>query len=164
MKRLHSSTVLLLTLILVLGTSLAIRQRREGRLRAALALYKQRAGGALNLALASNPTLDWPAGTPLRHVIQRVSDSAPGRGSFPKGLPVVVDPDGLREAGRTLDSPVGVPPTDAATGKPLPLGRQLESVLAPMGLAAVVKDGAIVITARGQAQESSDSASEEREP
>src|SRR5262249_21106734 len=138
MKRIRPSTVLLLASVLVLGYALAVRQHREARLSAALALYKQRAGGALRLVMGANPTLDWPEGTSVAEAIKRIVDSAPAHHYFPQGLPLLVDPDGLREAGQTLDSPVKVPPKDTATGEPLSIGQQLRIILEPLGLAAQV--------------------------
>ena len=153
MKRPRPATVLLLTLILVLGYSLVVRQRREARLRAALATYKGRAGGFLNRAMAAARVLEWPEGTTLAEAVRRISDRKPASSYFPRGLPILVDPDGLREAGQTLESPLKKPPKDAATGRPLSLARQLQIVLEPLGLAAQVKDGAIVITSRGRVDE-----------
>jgi hypothetical protein len=164
MKRIHPGTVLLLALILVLAYSLVIRQRREARLREALALYKERAGGDLRLVMRSNPPLEWPGGTPLGKAIKRIVDSPPARYRFPQGLPILVDPDGLREAGQTLDSPVQAPPKDAAIGEPLPLRQQLRIILEPLGLAAEIKDGAIVITSRGRTDEPAADIDEEKEP
>jgi hypothetical protein len=59
MRRIRPATVLLLALILVLGYSLVIRQRREARLRAALARYKVQAKGDLYIVMGSNAALDW---------------------------------------------------------------------------------------------------------
>lgn len=152
MKRPRPATVLLLTLILVLGYSLVVRQRREARLRAALAIYKERAGGYLDREMAAARVLEWPEGTTLAEAVRRISDRNPASFYFPRGLPILVDPDGLREAGQTLESPLKAPPKDAATaeGRPLSLARQLQIVLEPLGLAAEVKDGAIVITSRAR--------------
>jgi hypothetical protein len=161
MKRIRPATVLLLASILVLGTTVAIRQRREARLREALALYKGRAQGQLRQVMGSHPSLSWPDGTPLREVIESVAVSPPARSLFPQGIPVLVDPDGLREAGRTLDSPVKAPPPDPPTAKPTSLRRRLAVVLEPLGLAAEVKDGAIVITSRRRVDQSVNAEEEE---
>ena len=72
----------------------------------------------------------------------------------------MVDPDGLREAGRSLTTPMAAPPEDP-NGKPLSLGQNLRMVLEPLGLAAEVRDGAIVITARSRVDERPTSAEEE---
>ena len=47
MKRFRPGTAVLVVLILVLGYFLALGQRREARLRAALAFYEGRANGAI---------------------------------------------------------------------------------------------------------------------
>jgi hypothetical protein len=168
MKRIHSVTVLLLALIVVLGATLVIGQRREARLREALAVYKGRAQDELRSVMGSRLAPDWPDGTPLREVVERVADSPPPksrwRSHFPRGLPILVDLDGLREAGRTLDSPVGAPPPDLPTGWPVSLRGRLEAVLGPLGLAAEVREGAIVITARGRVRMPADASEEEGEP
>jgi hypothetical protein len=156
-------TVLLLALILVLGYSLVIRQRRESRLRAALALYKVRARGDLDVVMSWSAALDWPDGTPLGEAIKRIGESTLGGPRFPRGLPILVDPDGLREAGRTLDSPVKAPP-DAATAGPLSLANELRIILEPLGLVAEVRDGAIVVTSRGRVDRAAAASEEDREP
>jgi hypothetical protein len=160
MKRIRPTTVLLLVLILALGYHLATGQRREARLRAALALYKGRATGDLVEIMGRSVPMDWPEGTPLGAAIEQVKDSAPDSWGFPRGLPIVVDPDGLREAGRSLTSPMAAPPYDPIA-KPLPLRQKLRMILEPLGLAAEVRDGAIVITARNRVDEPSTAAEEE---
>jgi hypothetical protein len=164
MRCIRLATLVLLALIVVLGYSLVLRQNRETRLRAALALYKERAGIDLNLVMGSNPALAWPEGTSLQEVVHRIIESPPARNQFPKGLPILVDADGLREAGKTLDSPVPPPPKDSATGEPLALSHQLWVILEPLGLAAEVRDGAIVITSRGRVFKPVDTADEGPQP
>jgi hypothetical protein len=163
MKRIRPATVLLLTLIVVLGYALAVRQRREGRLRAALFLYKQRAGGPLRRMMSYAPVLDWPEGTTLAEAVRRISEDGSDGFFFSRGLPVLVDADGLREAGQTLESPLKSPPKDPATGNPPALSRQLRILLEPLGLAAEVRDGAIVITSRARMERAS-GADADREP
>jgi hypothetical protein len=147
-------------LILVLGYSLVTRQRREARLRAALALYKGRATGDLVEIMGRSVPMDWPEGTPLGEVVEKIKVGTPAFWGFPKGLPIVVDPDGLREAGQSLSSPMAAPPADPGA-KPLSLRQKLRMILEPLGLAAEVKDGAIVITARGRVDEPSTADEEE---
>jgi hypothetical protein len=160
MKRFRPGTVLLVVLILVLGSSLVTRQRREARLRAALALYKSRATGDLVEIMGRSVPMDWPEGTPLREAIEQIKDGTPASRGFPRGLPIVVDPDGLREAGKSLSSPMAASPDDPGA-KPLSLRRKLRMILEPLGLAAEVKDGAIVITARSRVDEASAADEEE---
>ena len=114
MKRIRPVTVLLLAMILVLGYSLVTRQRREARLRAALALYKGRATGEIaSLISQSIPTIPmaWPEGTPLAEAIggsrrkrgSGVSQRAPHRrrpGRAPGGRAVAELADGGAAAGR----------------------------------------------------------------
>jgi hypothetical protein len=160
MMRVRAATALLLVLILVLGYSLVTRQRREARLRAALALYKGRATGHLVEIMGRSLPMDWPEGTPLGEAVERIKVGTPPSWGFPKGRPIVVDPDGLREAGRSLSSPVAAPPDDPGA-QPLSLRRKLRMILEPLGLAAEAKDGAIVITARGRVDEPSTADEEE---
>src|SRR5262245_24623634 len=165
MRRLRPATLVLLALIVVLGYSLVLRQNRDTRLRAALALYKQRAGGGLRFAMGLHPPLAWPHGTPLGEAVRRIAAGVPGaRETFPNGLPIVVDPEGLHEAGKTLESPVPAPPKDPIMGEPLPLARQLRAILEPLGLAAEIQDGTIVITSRGWVGEPVDVPAVEGEP
>jgi hypothetical protein len=157
MKRIRPATVLLLALILVLGSTLVIRQRREARLREALALYKSRSQVELQRFLRTAPIpFGWPDGTPLSEAIDEIEQVTTGMVGFSKGLPIVVDADGLREAGQSLGSRLGRPPSDdtpASGGAPpiiLPIGENLRIVLEPLGLAAEVKDGVVVITSRSR--------------
>jgi hypothetical protein len=148
MKRIRPGTVLLLALILVLGYSLVIRQRREARLRAVLALYKGRAQRDVQHIMGKYHHLNWPDETPLSEVIEQIKQATNRWLSlFPKGVPIYVDPDGLREAGQSLSSPVAAPPDDSHSQQ-RPLRQELRMILEPLGLACDVKDGAIVITSR----------------
>jgi hypothetical protein len=153
MKRVRPVTVILLALILVLGYSLAVRQRREARLRAALALYKKRATGEIVRLRGDLIPTGWPEGTTLAEVIEDIKHAPCFSRDYPKGLPILVDPDGLREAGQSLSSPVPAPPPDDPNAQPLKLREKLRIILDPLGLAAEVKDGAIVITSRGRVAE-----------
>jgi hypothetical protein len=160
MKRIRASTVLLLALILALGYPLVTGLRREARLRAALAIYKGRATDDLDRIMDRSVPMDWPKGTPLGEAIEQIKGGTSTSWRFPRGLPIVVDPDGIREAGQSLSSPLAAPPKDP-NGKPLSLGQNLRTVLEPLGLAAEVRDGAIVITARSRVDKMATSAEEE---
>jgi hypothetical protein len=160
MKRIRPVTVLLVALILFLGYTLVVGQRREARLREALALYRSRNQVQLERFLRTAPLqFGWPNGTPLSQAIDEIRVVTTGLTAFSNGLPIVVDADGLREAGQSLGSPLGPPPPDNLTGggsaggqSPviLPLGEKLRIVLEPLGLAAEVKDGVVVITSRAR--------------
>jgi hypothetical protein len=143
MKRIRLSTVLLLVVILVLGYVSIEAQRREARLRDALASYKIRSQGQIVRTLDEWLPIDWPEGTSLEDAIERIRSrtSTPWL-PWPKGVPILVDPDALRRAGKTLKSPVkGLHPDERYTFR-----QKLRSVLEPMGLAYEVRDGAIIIT------------------
>src|SRR5262245_38435319 len=121
LRRIRPITVLLVALIVVLGYSLVVRQHREARLRAALASYKGRATGDLTDILGRSVGMDWPEDTPLAEAIEQIKASAPPSWGFTKGLPILVDPDGLREAGQSLGSPLRAAPPDELDGKAVPL-------------------------------------------
>jgi hypothetical protein len=163
LRRIRPITVLLVVLILVLGYSLVVRQRREARLRAALAVYKGRNQVALAGIMKNRIRFGWPDGTPLSGAIDEIKLVTNGGSGFSKGLPIVVEADGLREAGQSLDSPVKAPPDDDNPPDCLPLGQKLRIVLEPLGLAAEVKDGVIVITSRGRVAEPSARADSDQE-
>jgi hypothetical protein len=151
MKRIRPVNVLLVALIVILGYSLATRQRREARLRAVLAVYQKRATDHIARIMGRSFTMDWPDDTTLGEAIEQIQARPAGLLGFPKGLPVLVDPDGLREAGQSLGTPVKAPPPDdPSNGKWLSLRQKLRIVLEPLGLAAEARDGAIVITSRGR--------------
>ncbi len=136
-------------LILVLGYALIRQQRKEARLRDALAAYKSRADQKIVGVLGGWMPLGWPDGTPLEGAIQRIksASSAGGRSpSFPKGIPIYVDGEALRRTGKTLQSPVKAAAPDPVNTVGPTLREKLRSFLEPMGLAYEVKDGAIMIT------------------
>jgi hypothetical protein len=143
-KTLPLSTLSLLVAILVLGYASIQQQFREARLQAALAAYKSRSEGYIASAIGGWLAVDWPEGTTLDDAIDRIkSASSRMNPAFPKGIPIYVDPDALRRAGKTLKSPVkGLPPDPPRSST---FRQKLRSVLEPMGLAYEVKDGAIMI-------------------
>ncbi len=158
MKRFRPGTAVLVVLILVLGYFLALGQRREARLRAALALYEGRANGEIARYMDHGVGMDWPKGTPLNKAIEKIKFSPHMLSlDFANGLPILVDPEGLREAGQSLSSPVAAPPADEPGVPARSLRQQLQMILEPLGLAAEVKEGAIVITSRARVKERLDS-------
>jgi hypothetical protein len=62
--------------------------------------------------------------------------------ALPKGIPIFADPEGLRKAGQSMLSPVTV------SARAIPLKDGLRSVLKPLRLNYVVRDGKIVISSR----------------
>jgi hypothetical protein len=108
------STLLVLFAIVTLGCIFLLQQRKEERLRAALALYKSRSHGKVATRLRSwAKNLNWPDQTPLGEVLEKIKlDTRSGFPRFPLGVPIVIDPVGLEMAGRSLNSPVQQPPAD----------------------------------------------------
>jgi len=141
-------TVLLLLVILVLGLALIMRQRREARLRAALADYQSRSRREIVRILGRRVAIDWPEGTTLEDAIKLIKSRSTRWWVYSvsnDGVSILVDPDALRRAGKTLESTVkGLPPDP---DRRITLRQMLRSVLEPMGLAyEVLKDGTIMIT------------------
>jgi hypothetical protein len=150
-RRIPWSTLLFLFAIVTLGYIFMLQQRKEERLRAALALYKSRSHGKVATRLRSSAAnVNWPDQTPLGEVLEKIKlATRTGFPRFPLGVPIVIDPVGLEVAGRSLDSPVQQPPAD----QDFSLGRKLQTVLKPLGLACEVKNATIVITSEGMVEE-----------
>ena len=158
MKRLHLPTLLLLALIAGLGYFAVEGQRREARLRAALAMYQARAGKDLDWVMALRDLTPWerPEDARLGDVVRWVREIPSANRVFPRGVPVLVDIEGLREAGQTLDSRLtALPPEPGSTPEVPDIREKLRIILDPLGLAAEVRGGAIVITSRARAREES---------
>ena len=156
MKRPRFSTLLLLALIAGLGYLTVEGQRREARLRAALAMYQSRAGKDLDWVMTQRPVTPWerPQDAHLRDVVRWVREVPSAVRMFPRGVPVLVDMEGLREVGQTLDSRLtSMPPEPVSAAVEPQLRERLWMLLDPLGLAAEVRGGAIVITSRARAQE-----------
>jgi hypothetical protein len=146
MKRIRPGTVILMIVIVGLGSALVVQQRSEARLREALAAYKTRSRGQIVRVLGGWLPIDWPEGTTLEDAIELIkSRSSIAWRFFPKGVPILIDPDGLRRAGKTLKSPLKALPPDPYPPQ-IAFRKKLRAVLEPMGLAYEVKDGAIMIT------------------
>jgi hypothetical protein len=144
-KRSRLSTLLLLIVIAVLVCALVAQQRKEARLRAALALYKSRSHEDILTILSQADVLDLSGESTLAEVIARIKVRSSRRSAFPRGVPIYVDPISLRSTGQSLSSPVNLPsrPVDG-----LSLRESLRLILHPLGLAYRVKDGSIIITVR----------------
>jgi hypothetical protein len=140
-KHIRSSDVVLVLVLTTLAYVLVVRQKREVRLQAALAEYQSQAHIKIIEWLQRPNRVNWPDGTTLAEAIEGIRHSAT---PLPKGVPVLVDPIGLRKAGKSLNSQVkAIPPTSG----PL-LQDKLRLVLEPLGLTFKVKNASIVITAR----------------
>jgi hypothetical protein len=142
-RRIRRSTLCLVVAILALACALVLQQRKEGRLRGALTLYKSRSHERVVDRLRSGaPTLDWPDGTPLTGVIEQIKlCTQSGWPRFPLGVPIAVDPVGLQQAGQSFNRP---PSADTLT-----LGEHLSHILDRLELAYVVRDGFLMVTSKG---------------
>jgi hypothetical protein len=143
MRRVRVGTLILLLILVALGCGLVVHQRREGRLRAALALYKRRSHQGFVRALNRPVLLELPEEVSLGELVEEIKVRTHWPG-LPNGLPIFIDADGLREAGTSWTSLVQESPSE----EPLPLLEHLRLMLEPLGLAYQVKDGAILITSR----------------
>ncbi|HZW34813.1 MAG TPA: sigma-70 family RNA polymerase sigma factor, partial [Isosphaeraceae bacterium] len=83
--------------------------------------------------------MNFPAETPLDEVLKHIRDSTKSS-EMPKGLPIYVDPIGLQEAERSLNSTVSI------DLEGVPLRRTLQLVLAQLGLIYHIEDGMLYIT------------------
>jgi RNA polymerase sigma factor (sigma-70 family) len=80
---------------------------------------------------------------PLRDVLKAIKQ-ATSTGSSP-GVPIFVEPEGLAEAGASIESAVTI---DARN---VPLEAALDRALRPLKLAATSRDGLLVVTSRSEA-------------
>jgi RNA polymerase sigma factor (sigma-70 family) len=79
-------------------------------------------------------------GDRLEDVLKSIKRTTQAAGD--PGVPIYVDPEGLHEAGATLDSPVTIDAQDA------PLKTALDQALRPLRLAATTRDGLLVVSSR----------------
>ncbi len=79
-------------------------------------------------------------GAPLVDVLKFIKSATQGPNDA--GVPIYVDPDGLKEAGATIDSPVTIDTKDR------PLSESLDAMLRPLKLAATTRDGLLVVSSR----------------
>ena len=101
-------------------------------------------------------SLHFAAPTPLSEVLKHIKGDI--KGPDGKRLPIYVDPEGLQDAGKTLDSPVTIDLED------VPLRFSLRLLLKPLGLAYCVRDGVLIISSvEGIQQELKEAESEQRE-
>src|SRR5262245_42683446 len=149
-RRIRLSTLLLLILIVALGFGLFVQRRREAQLLATLMLYRDVGQEGIFDLLGGPIALSYPDGAPLDQVLKEFKLRTTGPSSkIRTGIPLYVDPLGLRAAERTLASPVKRP----STSEKLSLAEHLRLVLGPLGLAYIVKDGFLMITAKESVDE-----------
>jgi hypothetical protein len=142
--RIRPSTLVLLALIAALGYGLVTQQRREARLRAALALYQARARDQILERIDEPISLTWPQESTLGQVIQELEGAAFGRRRLPTAFAISIDPAGLQQAGQSLAAPVEPIPPDVE----LTVREVLRRVLRPRGLACHIQGRSLVITSR----------------
>jgi hypothetical protein len=147
--RMRLTTLLLLVLVLGLMTGLLIQWRREIEIRRRLATYRNPAQEALINVLESPIALDWPDGTSLGELLKLVRVKTTGLPKLKTGMPIYIDPNGLQEAEKTPDSPVGGQPPDST----LSLSQKLQHALDPLGLKCMLRSGFLMIDAKQSADE-----------
>jgi hypothetical protein len=138
--RLRLSTLILLIILFGMAVTLVLQQQREARLRSALRSARNAASdNAIRMAL-SQPfdakLIPRPTLALLLKEIKRVTTN----GVLWDGIPIFVDPIGLQEAGRTMNSPVTV------SSKAVPIRKALKDALGQLKLLYSVKDGWLLIT------------------
>jgi hypothetical protein len=103
----------------------------------ALALGPQSLRDKLNRPLAKPLKLQETRLDELLKAI-KAATQAPGD----NGMPIYVEPEGLKDAGATIDSPV------TFDGTKVPLKVALDAALRPLRLGATIQDGLLVVTSR----------------
>ena len=97
--------------------------------------------------------MSFPTLTPLRDVLNYIND-ATTTSTF-AGVPVYVEPVGLKETDRSLDSTICI------ELKGIPLKATLRLLLKQLGLAYVVKDGLLIINSTDAVRKLEDQAAGE---
>ena len=148
LRPIRLSTFLLLVLVIALLIGLYAQRLREAQLQDAIAVYRNYRTEAIIDALDQPIALNYADGTPLDDLLKEVSKQTTKTPKPAKpwaGIPIYVDPIGLQEAERSMNSTVKRPPS----ADTLTLGEHLRRVLEPLGLGYEVKDGFLMITVEG---------------
>jgi hypothetical protein len=147
LRRIRLSTFLLLVPVIALLIGLYALRLREARLQDAIAVYRNFRTEAIFDVLDQPIALDYADGAPLDQLLKEVKKQT---ATVPKsakpwaGIPIYIDPIGLQEAERSMNSTVKRPPSADA----LTLGEHLRRVLEPLGLGYEVKSGFLMISAK----------------
>lgn len=151
--RIRLSTLLLLTIIVALGIALVIQQQRERRLRAELRWARDSSTQAILEALEEPET--WPPSPNVPVTLESLlmflkfrSGAKPPRGLYWHGIPIYVDPTGLKEAGARMNSGITTGPVVQTTPKAI-----LNESLQQIGLDYVVENGLLTITSKKYAEQ-----------
>jgi hypothetical protein len=140
--RMRLSTLLLLMVVPALAIGLYAEKRRQTELRRAILPYRfEREEGVVD-ALALPIALNYPDGASLEQMLRDVKKATTGMSKLPAGIPIYVDPIGLKEADKTLASSV----RSSARDDILPLRERLTRILKPLGLGFSARDGFLMIT------------------
>jgi hypothetical protein len=142
--RIRLSTLLLLIVVAALVIGLYVQRRRETQLLADLSIYREPIQEGIYDALDEPIALTYADGAPLDVVLKEIKQKTTKLPKLPTGIPIYVDPIGLQEAEKSLNSEVKRPPS----ADRLTLGEHLERVLDPLGLAYTTKDGFLMITSK----------------
>jgi hypothetical protein len=146
------STFLLLVLVIALLIALYAQHLREARLQDGISVYRHYKTEGIIEALEQPIALPYTDDAPLDQVLRELKRQTANNPKLPKiptGIPIYVDPIGLQEAERSLNSTVKRPPAADA----LPLGEHLRLVLDQLGLDYMVKDGFMMITSKESVDE-----------
>jgi hypothetical protein len=99
---------------------------------------------AMNAALDRRLEMSFPRETPLEDVLSYIKASTRSE-ALPDGIPIYVDPDGLTEAEKTMQSGVSLEMKD------LPLWMSLPLILRQIDLTCVIDSDLVTITSRTRA-------------
>jgi hypothetical protein len=141
--RIRLSTLLLVVVVLAILVALYAQNRREAQLQGSLAIYRDPVAEGIHDALDQPLALTYPDGAPLEQVLKEIKRST-GRPKLKSGIPIYVDPVGLQEAEKSMESPIKKP----QSADKLSLGEHLKRLLRPLGLGYVVKDRFLMITSK----------------
>jgi hypothetical protein len=143
------STLLFLLVIVGLAITVMMQQQREARLLTALRAARDVNDEAISVAL--DQPVNWPTRPNRPRTLDDVllfikkssSTTKPDGALWSGGIPIYVDPEGLREARVTLSSMVASGPVRRTT-----LKRILQEALDELGLDYLVEGGMLTITSR----------------
>jgi RNA polymerase sigma factor (sigma-70 family) len=120
------------------------RRRREGL--GAPVLDNDKRTKAILSVLNERLPLPFPEGAPLQDVLKYIKSNTQSEAiELPSGIPIYVDPIGLEEAGKNLDSQIKIIVWH------VPLKESLRLALDQLGLTYHVKDGLLTITSAPKA-------------
>ena len=147
LRRIRLSTLLLWIVVAALVIGLYVQRRREAQLLADLSVYRNPRQEGIYDALDEPIPLTYADGAHLDDVLKEIKKQTTKNPKLPKlptGIPIYVDPLGLQEAEKSLNSEVKRPPS----ADKLTLGEHLKRVLEPLGLAYMTKEGFLMITSK----------------